>query len=114
MMQQDKLLAGLKTIVGEEHVLTSLEDLITYAYNAIAPIHDELPLAVVSPGDRKEISALLHFANKWNIPIVPCGSGTGLAGASIPTPGSVVLLTRRLNRILEIDEANLTALVARV
>lgn len=101
----------LVNIVGRDHVLTAPEDLITYAYDASAPAEDQNPLAVVLPGNREEISALLRLASERRIPIIPRGSGTGLAGAVTPTPGSIVLLTSRLERILEIDTANLTALV---
>ena len=101
---------ALQAIVGKEHVFESPEDLITYAFDASAPSMDVAPLVVVRPGNRDEISAILKFANNHAIPIVPRGSGTGLAGATIPLRGSIVLLTTRLNHILEIDEANLTAL----
>lgn len=101
---------ALEAIVGKEHVFASPEDLITYAFDASAPSKDVTPLAVVRPGNRDEVSAILKYANEHARPVVPRGSGTGLAGATIPLSGSIVLLTTRMNRILEIDEANLTAL----
>ncbi|MCW5560013.1 MAG: FAD-binding protein, partial [Verrucomicrobiae bacterium] len=41
-------------------------------------------------------------------PVVTRGSGTGLSGGSLPVPGCIVLCTVRMNRILEVDRANLT------
>ena len=45
------------------------------------------------------------------MPIVPRGGGTGYTGGAVPVRGGVVLSLERLNRILEIDEANLLAVV---
>jgi len=101
----------LEAIVGKEHVFSSPEDLITYAFDASAPNMDVAPLAIVRPGNRDEVSEILKYANQRGIPIVPRGSGTGLAGATVPASGSIVLLMTRMNQILEVDEANLTALV---
>ena len=39
------------------------------------------------------------------------GSGTGLSGGSVPIEGGIVLCMVRMNRILEIDEENLTVTV---
>jgi glycolate oxidase len=103
-------LDALEAIVGKEHVFSSPEDLITYAFDASAPNMDVAPQAVVRPGDRDEVSEILKYANQRGIPIVPRGSGTGLAGATVPASGSIVLLMTRMNSIIEVDEANLTAL----
>jgi glycolate oxidase len=108
---QTLILRPVREIVGGRNVLTSIEDLTVYAYDASAPAEDQLPLAVILPGSCEEVSALLQLANQARVPVVPRGSGTGLAGAAMPLPGSLVLLTSRLNRILEVDSANLTALV---
>lgn len=105
------ILPRLAAVVGPENLLTAPEDLIVYAFDASAPAEDQLPLAVVQPGSRDEIAALVRLANERRFPIVPRGAGTGLAGAAVPSPGALVLLTHRLNRILEIDTANLTALI---
>ena len=110
-MIPERIIQELKQIVGPEHFLTDLEDRIVYAYDASAPAADQLPLCIIKPGSRDEISAILAFANQQQIPVVPRGAGTGLAGASVPLPGSIVLLTTRLNRILEIDQENLATLV---
>lgn len=110
-MNDELSINELKQIFGQEHVMSSFEDLITYSYDSSAPIADQLPLAVVSPASTVEIGKLMTYANEHKIPVIPRGSGTGLAGSTIPVPGSIVLLNRRMNRILEIDQANLTALV---
>jgi glycolate oxidase len=101
----------LYNVFDKRNVLTSKEQLLVYSFDATAPVSDQMPAAVVLPGSRDEIVELLRIANEYQIPIVPRGSGTGLAMASTPVPGSIVILFNRMNRILEIDQANLTALV---
>lgn len=99
----------IKAIVGKEHVLSSTEDLICYGYDATNL--EVLPGLVVFPGSAKEISDILILANRDRFPVVPRGMGTGFSGGAIPIHGGVVLVTTRLNRILEMDAENLIAIV---
>ena len=57
-----------------------------------------------------EIQAVLRLAQRTKTPVVTRGSGTGLSGGSLPVPGCIVLCTVHMNRILEVDRANLTLL----
>jgi glycolate oxidase len=109
--KERSILSALTDIIGKPYLLTSAEDKIVYSYDASAPASSQTPLAVALPGNREEVSAILKLANQHGFTVVPRGSGTGLAGAAAPLEGSLVLLTTRMKRILEIDQANLTALV---
>jgi glycolate oxidase len=112
MADEDRsVLQAVETIVGKENIRSSRADRIAYSYDASAPPEEQLPLAVVTPGQRDEIVEILRLANRAHIPIIPRGSGTGLSGGALPVPGGLVVLTSRLNRIVEIDTANQTALV---
>ncbi len=79
--------------------------------------HDELggvshmPDALVRVMSTQEVSAILRYANDRRIPVVARGSGTGLVGASVPVEGGVLLETTGMNKILELDENNLTVTV---
>ncbi|MCL5074147.1 MAG: FAD-binding protein [Chloroflexi bacterium] len=108
-MINEQLSAALRQIVGRANVLDRAEELLCYSYDA-TPL-TALPDAVVLPSTAQEIAAILQLANKERIPVVPRGAGTCLSGGPVPTSGGIVLLTARLNRILEIDTANLTATV---
>ena len=55
--------------------------------------------------------AVVRVASRLGVPIVPRGGGTGLAGGAVPTQGGVVINMTRMNRIIEIDTANMTATV---
>jgi glycolate oxidase len=51
----------------------------------------------------------MQVAWREEIPVVPRGMASGLAAASVPFTGGLVLDTCRMNRILEIDEVNFVA-----
>lgn len=107
----DAILRRLCEIVGPERVKAEPADRQLYAYDATPLLHRE-PLAAVVPPDAEAVSALLRAANEMGFGVVPRGAGTGLAGSAVPTETPcVVLLFPSWNRILEIDEANMTAWV---
>ena len=108
-MLENKIIAQLKEIVGKEHVSTEKADLICYSYDATQKQY--LPEVVVHPGSAEEIALIMRLANAEAIPVFPRGAGSGFTGGSLPTAGGIVLVTTRLDRILEIDEENLIATV---
>src|SRR5690606_22271623 len=67
--------------------------------------------AVVFPGNTAEVAAVVRVCAGHRIPIVPRGAGSGYTGGAVPVQGGVVVALDRMNRILEIDEANLLAIV---
>jgi glycolate oxidase len=71
----------------------------------------QLPVAIVRPQSKEQISSIVQLANNDRFAVVPRGSGSGLSGGSIPTDDSIVLLTNHWNKILEIDQRNLAAWV---
>lgn len=76
--------------------------------------HDELggikrmPDIVVQAISSEEVSKVMKYAYENNIPVTPRGSGTGLVGAAVPLKGGIVIDLSKMNRILELDEENLT------
>jgi glycolate oxidase len=104
------ILEKIKSIVGREHYFDSPEQKLVYSYDG-TPLLSQLPEAIVQPQTKEHVASLLQLANDAQFALVPRGSGTGLSGGSIPTENSIVLLTNHWNRILEIDERNLTAWV---
>src|SRR5262245_19709538 len=66
---------------------------------------------VVLPGNTAQISAVARLCHEMRVPLVVRGAGTGYTGGSVPVEGGVVLSVERLNRIVEIDETNLLAIV---
>jgi glycolate oxidase len=105
-----KIIKKLEEIVGKSQVLTVKEDLATYAYDGTTTWSGS-PDVVVLPTKVDQISAILKLANDNRIPVTPRGSGTNISGGSIPARGGIVLCTTKMNRILDINKANLTATV---
>ena len=103
------LILELRSIVGEHYVLVEREDVIVYEQDG--SIFQVMPQLVVVPGDLEQTAAVIKAAKQANLPIVPRGSGTGLAGGAVPAEGGIVLSLARLNRILKIDLENRIALV---
>ncbi|MEH7380701.1 glycolate oxidase subunit GlcD [Bacillus sp. JJ1533] len=97
-------------IVGPENYDDSSTGRLVYSYDA-TPQFQSMPDAVISPRNKQEISEIVKVCNEYKIPIVPRGSGTNLCAGTCPTEGGVVLLFKHLNKILEIDEENLTITV---
>jgi len=100
-------LETLQSIFPADQILTEALDLVPYSFDGTAVLN-QLPAAVVFARSAGEVVALLQLATKERFPVVTRGSGTGLSGGSVPSPGSVVLCLSRMNRILELDPANLT------
>jgi glycolate oxidase len=99
------------SILGEDSVFTEETDLLSYAYDS-AVLTPRTPAIVVSPKNEEELSKTIKLSYENGLPITVRGSGTNLSGATIPEPGdSIVILTNRLNRIIEINERDLYAVV---
>ena len=108
-MPPKELIRALRAIIGERYVLVEPEDVIVYEQDG--SIFQVMPEIVVLPGDVEQVAAVVKAAKEANAPIVPRGSGTGLAGGAVPAEGGVVLSLARLNRILKIDLENRIAVV---
>jgi glycolate oxidase len=97
-------------IVGRENYDDSKAGRLVYSYDA-TPQFQAIPEAVMAPRNTKEVSEIVKVCAEYRIPIVPRGSGTNLCAGTCPIEGGIVLLFKHMNRILEIDEDNLTATV---
>ncbi len=79
--------------------------------------HDELgdissyPDIVVNVLSTNEVSLIMTYAYQNNIPVVVRGSGTGLVGGSVAIHGGIMIVTTAMNKIIELDEKNLTITV---
>ena len=106
-MMDKIIIAQLEKIAGRDGVLTSPEDLAVYSYDGT--FEQGCPDVVVLPRSTDQVSQVVRLAAQAAIPLVSRGMGSGLAGGSVPSQGGIVLAMTRMNRILEIDQANSTA-----
>ena len=108
-MSRNALINELRAVVGDHYVLVEKEDVIVYEQDG--SIFQVMPEIVVVPGNVDEVAAVMKAAQRGGVPIVPRGSGTGLAGGAVPAEGGIVLSLARLNRILKIDLQNRIAIL---
>ncbi len=106
----ENLLGELRRFVGQPNVLTSPEDLIPYSFDGTAAMQ-RMAGCVVFANTTAQVAAVLKLANETKTAVVTRGSGTGLSGGSVPSADCIVLCTVKMDKILELDRANLTMLV---
>src|SRR5207248_7520820 len=87
-------------------VMTAPEDMVVYSYDGTWVVgRPQIAVTVLSS---EEIVSVVRVASEEEIPIVPRGAASGLAGGAVPIFGGIVLNMTRMNHILEIDRVNMT------
>jgi len=108
-MLDETILSELRAVVGEDYLLTSPEARVCYSFDGT--FQEALPDAIASPLTTEQVSEILRICNRERIPVITRGMGSGLAAATVPFGGGLVLNMVRMNHILEIDRANMMARV---
>ena len=107
-----KIIEQLNEIVSSQNVLTDLEERYVYALDATNKQSVEnLPDAVVFVETTEQVQKIMRLAYKNGVPIIARGAGTNLVGACITTQNGIVLNFSKMNKIIEINQENLTARV---
>jgi glycolate oxidase len=113
MTANSRLIDRLSGIVGNEWVITDRAGKGVYELDAsdesIVGIHT--PDVVVLPRTADEISRIVRLANDLETPVVVRGAGTGLAGGTVTTRGGILIVTARMNQILEVNEVDRYAII---
>ncbi|MDR0420381.1 MAG: FAD-binding protein [Prevotellaceae bacterium] len=105
------LIKEFVAIVGKDQVFADEVDRQAYSYDA-AVLMPQVPALVVMPETQEQLGKTVKLAYENGLPITVRGAGSNLSGAVIPSSAdTVVILTNRLNRILEINEEDLYAVV---
>lgn len=105
LRRRDHIVAQLKSVLPGEGIIHDSIEARAYECDAFTA-YSCLPLAVALPETTEEVSEILKICGRENVPVVPRGSGTSLAGGALPTADSVVLGVSRMNRVLEVNCAN--------
>ncbi|AWV90968.1 alkyldihydroxyacetonephosphate synthase [Bradymonas sediminis] len=112
--------SDLARIVGPQHVLHSAPDRLAYHVDCWprgiirtrgGDINHHLPAAIVQPANADEIVELVRWARRTSTALVPFGAGSGVCGGAVPGNNQVVVDVKRMNRILETREDDLTVRV---
>ena len=109
-MIEKSLLKEFQNTLGTENVFHEEVDRLSYSYDA-AVLDPVIPRIVLRPVSSEALGNAIRLCNENTLPLTVRGAGTNLSGGTIPRPGGAVILTTALNRILEINEADLYAIV---
>src|SRR5580698_6037723 len=101
------LIARFRAIVGDKYAVTEPAAVAPYVTEERGLFHGHSPL-ILRPGSTAEVSAICKLATEHKIALVPQGGNTGLVGGQTPHHGEVVVSTRRLDKIRDIDAASNT------
>ena len=103
------LLGALRGVVGPDAVLYDEDELSVYEYDGA--LDRARPDFVVFPRTAEEVAEIVRVCNRYGVPFVARGAGTGLSGGAIPVRGGVLVVLTRMNRILQVDYPNRVAVV---
>jgi glycolate oxidase len=104
------ILAELIAVVGEENVIHHRNEMIVYECDAYV-IERRIPDAVIFPTSTEQLVGLVNVCKKHNVPFVPRGAGTSLAGGTLTIGGGIMICLTRMKRILEINTRDRYAIV---
>jgi glycolate oxidase len=110
MARRDEIVADLIDLLPPECLVHEARELVPFETDAFVS-YRRIPLAVALPRSTAEVAAVMKYCHRYGIPVVPRGAGTSLSGGAIPQEDAVVLGLSKMNRILEIDFANRSAVV---
>jgi len=105
------LATDLRGLLPASRVLDGPAELRSFAYDAsfATQLRPRSPAAVVIAGSTADVSALLGYASRHDVPVTPRGAASGQAAGAVARHGGVVLALNAMNRVLEIDPANMQA-----
>ena len=101
--------SSIEQVVGAPFVTREMKARDAYGVDALR--RGQPPELVVWPATTAEVAGVARLCDAARVPLTARGGGTGYTGGAVPTRGGVVLSLERLNRIIQIDEPNLLAIV---
>jgi len=104
-LSYDALVSGLRKLLGPERVLSGPAAERAYDCDAYT-VDRSKPSAIVLPESTMEVAAIVKWCNQEQVPFTARGAGTGLSGGALAALGGVIISTKRLTKILEIDVEN--------
>jgi glycolate oxidase len=104
------ILEQLAGIAGPENVLLDADRLEPYTHDETVGLRAQ-PEVAVRLTSARQVAEVMKLANRERVPVTPRGAGYGLSGGAVAVQGGIVLSLEKMNRILEIDKANLMVTV---
>jgi len=110
-MINNEILVELENIVGEKYVSDKPEITYLYHYDFITAEPEGKCDVVIMPDTAEEVQEIVKIANEKKIPVIPWVSGINFGSTATPVHGGIVVDLRRMNRILEVNEDDMYALI---
>lgn len=112
-MERSRLIDRLVQILGVDGVYHRPADLLVYEYDGSVDgaVDTAAPIAVALPRTTDQVAAVVRLAHELRLPVVARGAGTGLSGGAIAQSGGIIISMTRMNRVIEVDRDDRTALV---
>jgi len=109
-MITEAIIGEFKQAIGNANVFTDPADLLAYSYDA-AVLDPVMPAIALRPATSQALGRAVALCGQHRLPVTVRGAGTNLSGGTIPKQRGVVIITNGLNRILEINTADMYAVV---
>jgi len=110
LSRRAEIVRDLRLIVPGEGVIDSLAQRQVYESDALTAFR-QVPMVVVLPSTVEQVSAVLAYAHRNGIKVVPRGAGTSLSGGALPLEDGILLGMAKFNKVLDIDYENRCAVV---
>jgi glycolate oxidase len=111
VLNSDIFVDRLRDAVGSERVIVDPDIMNSYRADRTTTVQGEMPRVVITPSSTAQIARAVKLANEFEVPVIPQGALSGLAGGADPISGSLVINVAKMDRILDIDPVNLLATV---
>ena len=105
LSRKAEIVARLRAALPADVVIDDPSETRAYECDALSAYRCP-PLAVVLPYSTEEVATAPKICNEMNVPVVPRGAGTSLAGGALPTADSVIIGVARMHEVLECDYKN--------
>jgi glycolate oxidase len=96
---------AFEAVVGKNGVVRRKEELLVYECDGLTS-YRERPAVVVLPRTTEEVAAVVKVCDRFEVPFVTRGSGTGLSGGALPIENCVLIVTSLMRKILQVDLEN--------
>lgn len=105
-----KIKSKLEENLSSDKILFDANKMKEYSSDETSDL-SAMPDLVVQAESVDDIVSVLSLANKYKIPVIPRGTGTGVTGGSVAVNGGIVLSLEKMDKIIEIDTENMIAIV---
>jgi len=98
--RKDQLVSRLREVLPRDAVISDISETRAYECDGLTAYRCP-PLCAVLPANTAEVAAVLRICHEMNVPVVPRGSGTSLAGGALPTADCVILGVAKMSGVIE-------------